>query len=370
MQIFLLFRLITLTVFTLFQLSTGILSGLVVFSKGNLIMGSQFAPVLFYELAFSLLAVIWVPAMLIIDFTTQSSPTSKIKIELIWLSLLSIFLLGGSTALTAILPFPKFELLSEELMWMGKVASDRLFQAQVLSWIASLLLLFHLIPLLVLCLIHANSCPHLLDWPIKEFDWFPLPSKSKPNPSSSFNSSSTPSMVEAQPRRSISQLPLTLSAAPPGRQQQQQQPVVPKTNAFSSPSFSYSRALSTNLSPALSKPPPALNFHRQQESRQESLAGMSFFLQSPETPPQAAQPQFKSARERREEQDRERERKEREAASRSIPRTRELAGPQVDRLTRTESAGSDETGNAGVRMFDPENPRRRFYGDAGWSNDV
>jgi len=76
---------------------------------------------------------------LIIDFTTQSSPTSKIKIELIWLSLLSIFLLGGSTALTATLPFPKFDLLSEELRWMGKLASDRLFQAQVLSWVASLL---------------------------------------------------------------------------------------------------------------------------------------------------------------------------------------------------------------------------------------
>lgn len=54
---------------------------------------------------------------------------------------------------------------------------------------------------------------------------------------------------------------------------------------------------------------------------------------------------------------------------RSMPRTRELVGPQMDRLPRTGSAGSDETGNAGVRMFDPEN-RRRFYGEAGWSNDV
>jgi len=182
-------------------------------------------------------------------------------------------------------------------------------------------------------------------------------------------------MVEAQPQThiknmsSISQLPLTLSAAPSGRQEQQQ-PVAAKSNAFSSPSFSRSRSLSTSLSPTLSKPPTALNLHKQQDSRQESLAGMSFFLQSPETPPPPqAQNPFKSARERREEQDREREQTDRESREKSMPKTRELVRPQVDRLPRTGSAGSDETGNAGVRMFDPDR-RRRFYGEAGWSNDV
>lgn len=77
---------------------------------------------------------------LIIDLTTRSSPTSKLKFELLWLALLSIFLLGGSTALTATLPFPRFDGLSEELKWMGKLASDRLLVAQILSWVACLVL--------------------------------------------------------------------------------------------------------------------------------------------------------------------------------------------------------------------------------------
>lgn len=68
--------------------------------------------------------------------TTQLSRWSKIKYELCWLSGLSVALIAGATATTAVLPFPKFDQLSEELMWMGRWTSNGMFNLQVVGWTA------------------------------------------------------------------------------------------------------------------------------------------------------------------------------------------------------------------------------------------
>lgn len=135
---------------------------------------------------------------------------------------------------------------------------------------------------------------------------------------------------------SLSNLALTLSAAPPARQQPISSP-----NAFYSSSFAHSRSQLKVLKP----PPTALNLSLYTHQKQESLAGMSFFLPSPSP----ENPVLKSAKERREERDRERARRE--------------------RTMREGDVSEGAEGGPGVRLVDKEN-RRRYYGEAGWSHDI
>lgn len=170
--------------------------------------------------------------------------------------------------------------------------------------------------------------------------------------------SAAPQLGHVRNMSSISNLPLSLSAAPPAQGGRGGSPTPAPAPM---PSFAHARSQSKSL--AKTPPPAALNlgFGKIQQTaptpavvsdpaqaEKRALAGQSFFIQSPVTP-EPARTTERTAKEKRNDL------------------ARNIQNGSRDVIAEARRAGSPESDK--VRKIDPEH-RRRYYGQAGWANDI
>ncbi|KAF9652849.1 hypothetical protein BDM02DRAFT_2366602 [Thelephora ganbajun] len=188
-----------------------------------------------YMIFLGAFGLLWIFPIIFLDLIRRSALTSRIWVELIWVTIFWIMELSGAAALSAIVPSNHCQLHRGTLrnhlpfytehshvIWAlvtGRIAENVCLSGQVLlafAWAVTLILLAYMIMLAVYTILHHATDPNIWKETVREYPWFSARStlsSSPPSPTVE-KGLGAPSLKHPRPKAAFDPSRLTRALSP------------------------------------------------------------------------------------------------------------------------------------------------------------
>jgi hypothetical protein len=174
------------------------------------VYNAQIAAYMIFLGAFSL---VWIFPLIFIDLLRRNALTSRIWVEMVWVTIFWIMELSGAAALSAIVPN------NQCLPRRGRTAANVCLSGKVLlgfAWVITLILLAYMVMLAVYAVVHHATDPNVWSETVREYPWFSTRStlsSSPPSPTAE-KGPEVPSLRHPRPQAAFNPAGLTRELSP------------------------------------------------------------------------------------------------------------------------------------------------------------